>query len=376
MLLHDLIMMSSNVSDVNVTSVTSTSYPTSTIFDRKQFDWIFPISCIVLLLASGIWILASLVHYGIKTKQWKPGVSRRDTDKLNAGKIYSSVIVCAVLCDIYLSITLFYTNVGFELNKDRQCEYLGDTSSVFYALCLLSVQTFLWLRQRAFYTNRMLNVNYSKSVKVVSFLSIVVIFVIGFAIMIIYIYPDNYKSSLNGCTYVSDYGVEYTVTIIIVIVICQTSLLGLFVYALQQTKQHSPLSTRKKSYCCFKSPANEELPGNNNISTISIDATSNIETMTAHVATISRVSPITPTFQHATSNAVRKIIRKTIIFAFISFAADAFILVMTQFITDPDSHRRYPSLAGNMNTFLNLLLIVFSFAHYQKMLTSPCRSYR
>ena len=369
-------MMSSNVSDVNVTSVTSTSYPTSTIFDRKQFDWIFPISCIVLLLASGIWILASLVHYGIKTEQWKPGVWRRDTDKLNAGKIYSSVIVCAVLCDIYLGLNLFYTNVGFELNQNKQCEYLGDTSGAFYALCLLSVQTFLWLRQRALYTNRMLNVNYSKPVKVVSFLSIVVTFVCGFAAAVMYIYPVNYKSSLNGCTYVSDLTVENTLTIIIVIVICQNSLLGLFVYALQQSKHRSPLSTEKKSYCCFKFPANEELPGNNNISTISIDAKSNNNTMKNHVITISHVSPVPPAFVHATSNAVRKIIRKTIVFAFVTFVSDALVPVTTQFIIGPDSHRRYSSLVANMNSFLNLLFIVFSFGDHRKMLTSPCRSYR
>ena len=368
------VTLSSNVSYVNVTSTVLINYD-----HRKQFDWIFPIFCNVIFLATGIWILVSLVHYGITTKQWQLRSSRRDSDKLNAGKIYSSVIVCAVLCDIYFIVNLLYTNLGFELNNNKLCEYLGDTSSALYAVCLLSVQTFLWLRQRAFYTNRMLNVNYSKPVKVISFLSIIVIFLFGVAVIIFFIYPDDHKSSPDGCTYDSDMPLEYTVIILLVILICQITLLSLFVYALRQSKHdnHPTFSFVIKDYCCCKPQAIEELPENANKRTNSVDAISSNFTTTTSSSTISPAFPVTPTSQHRTSNskAVRIIIRKTLVFAFISILADVFIQIVIQFITGPDSHRRYPVLIGNVNTFLNLLFVIFSFAPYREMLTSPCRTY-
>ena len=359
-------MMSSILSYVNVTPTASIDHD-----HRKQFDWIFPIACNVLCLVIGIWILAFLVHYGIKTEKWKLRVSQRDSDKLNAGKIYSSAIVCAVLCDIYFIVNLIYTNLGFEPNQDRFCEYMGDTSSAFYGSCLLSVQTFLWLRQRAFYTNRMLNVNYSKPVKVISFLSIIVIFLFGVSVIIFFVYPDDHKSSPDGCTYHSHLSLEYAIIIILVILICQITLLSLFVYALQQSKHHPPLVVRKITYCCCK------LPESTGKKTMSIDSNLVNFTITTSNSTISHACPVKTTTQHriSNSNAVRKIIRKTMIFAFISILADVFLQGLTQFITAPDSHRRYPVFIGNVNIFLNLLFVIFSFASYRKILTSPCRSF-
>ena len=80
-------------------------------------------------------------------------------------------------------------------------------------------------------------------------------------------------------------------------------------------------------------------------------------------------------FQRATSNAVRMIIKRTLAFAIASFISDIANHGVVQVITGPNSHRRYAVLTGNVNIFLNLLFVILSFAPYREMLTSPCRSY-
>ena len=371
-------MTSSNVSFFIVTSVYHDH--------RKQFDWIFPISCNVLFLVAGIWILSSLVHYGIKTKQWKLHVSRRDSDKLNAGKIYFSVIVCAVLCDIHLAFTLLYTNLEFELNQDRHCEYSGDTINSLYGLFRLSVQIFFWLRQRIFYTNQMLNVNYSTPVKVISLSSIIVLLMVSAAFAIFFIYPDNFKSSINGCSFASDLAVEYAVILLVATWMSQITLISLFVYALRQSSKYKPrrlkhyssFLARINAYClCCKQPAVESQPENIDKRVSSIDAASCINAISTNISTISPASPVTPSLQNAPSNkAVRMIIQKTIVFDFISFIADVVTHVVVIFALSPANHRRYSLLTGNINILLNLLFVTFSFASHRKMLTSPCRSFK
>ena len=254
-------MTSSNFVYLNLTSEASLDYDL-----RKNFDWIFPVSCDLLFLASGIWILTSLVHYGIKNKRWKHPVSRSHCDKLNSGRIYSSVVVCAVLCNFSFAGQLLFNNIGFGPNHDTLCEYVGDINNAIFAQCLFSVQVFLWLRQRAFYTNRMLNVNYSKSVKVISFFSIIVIFIIDVVITVLYTYPNNRKSSLNGCILHSNIPMEYTVTILVGILLGQATFFGLFAYALQQSSHHKfrqskhlpAFSARMITYCCCTPPSVEE----------------------------------------------------------------------------------------------------------------------
>ena len=373
-------MTLSNVTDVNVTSVLSIDYD-----PRKKFDWIFPVSCDVLFLASGIWILTSLVHYGIKTKQWKHQASRSDCDKLNAGKIYSSVIVCAVLGNVFFVHSLLVTTVSYKIYQDTLCEYLLDITHVIYALCLLSVQVFLWLRQQAFYTNRMLNVKYSKPVKVISFWSIIVIFVIGLVLAILYIYPQDSRSSVSGCILASAVVMDYAVTLLAAIFICQTTLLGLLVYALRQSSIHKPrqstchppLSAIIITSCCCKSPSVEEPQENISETTYSANIASKNNTIgtSISISTISPAYPVTSSFQRTTSNAVRIIVRKTLVFAVVSFISHIVTNAVTPAITGPNNHWRFTSVAANANIFLNLLLVILSFAPYREMLTSPCRSY-
>ena len=67
-------------------------------FEKDYFHevtYILAVSINATLIALSLWILFSLVHFGVKTGQWS-GRQKRNADKLNAGWIYTSVIVCAI----------------------------------------------------------------------------------------------------------------------------------------------------------------------------------------------------------------------------------------------------------------------------------------
>ena len=97
-------------------------------------------------------------------------------------------------------------NVGFGKNEFSICEKINDALFMEYACVLLCNFVFLWLRQRTFYTNKMFNFGYNKILKVLSGLSIFVLFGAGLAIVIISAIPIHYSSSPKGCRYDSASG--------------------------------------------------------------------------------------------------------------------------------------------------------------------------
>ena len=83
------------------------------------------------LIALSLWILFSLIHFGVTTCQWS-GRQKRNADKLNAGWIYTSVVVCAIMAIIRFITSQVAHNVGFGEDKNERCEKIGDALYVEY----------------------------------------------------------------------------------------------------------------------------------------------------------------------------------------------------------------------------------------------------
>ena len=347
--------------------ITSVGPTTETASLPEQLDKILPVAFIVSLIAAEIWMLLTLIHYGFKSGKWKH-VHCGNSDKLNSGNVYSAVVACLVFTMFYSIVTLVYINVGFSLGEDELCDSLADAVSFFFALIYMTAQTCWWLRQRIFYTNRMMNVNYSKRVKLFSAISIIILYATGISILVFIAHPNDHPSSLDGCLFMPDNGIRvgYWISVVIAIAFGQTTLLGLLVHALAQTKNQDRRSSMKivEELCfCPKSNSTQQQTSRNDaklfVGSSPTPRSNNFQLAHQHSQT-----------RKSKALTIRKILCKTIIFAIISMLSTLFFLVFIHHISNPKGHRRIAVVIGNLNAFVNLLLLLFSFTEYRKMLTS------
>ena len=332
---------------------------------QTKADWIIPMTISSFLVVATLWILISLIYYGIKTNKWKT-MNSSNYDKLNAGLIYTAVVVCTTLCLIRLIISLFYMDIGFTVVKkqNRRCNSLFDAMGVMYGMVILSTYTFLWLRQRVFYSNRMLNVKYTRVSRMLSAVSIFVIAAWGVCVLIFSIIPNDHFSSPDGCFYKPDRRlfIGYCVSILLVICFGNAVLFGLFAYGLYKANETPSLSfasgDRRKSqdnnteatYVHFK---------NNNIAKRKNMRVTNLSIQLSQRTLV------------PTSNLVKRVVKKTLYFAVISVVCDVILQILLFFT---NIQRRVITTSFNVNAFLNVLLMIASFVQYKKMLFSPCYS--
>ena len=203
---------------------------------RNRVDWILPVSVNAVLLSLTTVILFSMIHYGIKTGKW-----RRNhvlfVDKLNGGWVYTFAVkfACIGLLELVTSQTSF--NIGYGLGEDFTCEVVNDIHFVSYSLVLLTNFSFLWIRQRIFYSNRMLSVDYSKFLRFLSVSSLALIGVTGCVVIVFNVIPTNYPALPNGCGYRTKYEdmeLIFSICVAAGIIVSEIMLVFLLIYPLQK----------------------------------------------------------------------------------------------------------------------------------------------
>ena len=290
-------------------------------YDRtKDPAWTAPLAVNVALLIFALWVLISLIHHGIKTGKWKNIKTNKD-EKLNKGIVYTLVIVTAVFCFLRLFFSLVCMNVGFSPDENLVCAVLVEILAVTYTFNIFSAMVFLWLRQRIFYSNRLLGESYSKFTKILSLASILIIFfggLVGFLVNRILTYR---LTSSFGCWVVfpSEGIVLQLILIFCLTTFGQCTLLGLFVYALRKSSQDK----------------------------------------------VSKASPC------KSKRSVKLVLRRTFIIAVLSIVTDAMV-PWSALVWDVP---RAVTSIYNANAFLNMILVIFSFANFKQLIFSPCINY-
>ena len=324
-----------------------------------RVDWIIPTIINILLIFAILWILISLIYYGVKTKKWARS-KRTKTDQMNVGIIYSAVVVCAAASLLYTATNLVYSNVGFQDQLSDLCDSVVDIAAVLYGFVLFSVGAFLWFRQQVFYNNFLLNANYNKIIRVFSSSSIIFIFGGGIGALVVNTLPDDHIGSADGCLYRPDDSLReiYWISFISVLVFGQATLLGLFIYALKQSND-SGLTVN--SLAKEKSNVPPQCNSNHHDNTSHHNCSqTNYESSEAQV--------------HNQTKTVNQIMKRTFIFALLSIFLDIFDQIFIHYITDPDGNRRTSIAVASVNAFLNLLFLVLSLVKYKEILTSLCYS--
>ena len=359
---------------------TTTAYGTTNNIEDtrdyvKQLDWIIPVVLCIVFIIFVLWILLSLVHYGIKTGKWSSH-QQRSSDKLNIGKIYTFVVITAFTCICFLCANMVFINVGFNSGESDLCDTVSDIALAVYFLTQCNIGMFLWLRQRVFYKNFMLNTDYSKTVRIFSSSSIVVILLSGVAALVFNAMPNDHKSSPNGCIYIpsDEYKVWYWVAIVVVVVFGHLTLMGLFVYGLMKTSREKWIP---KQFCCCEEEKGRpaiDVPSlsveSNKTNCSRSKSSENICIEQPKVGTSSTLYNIRHTEDQ--SIVVQRILWKTLIFAILSILSDIFLQVVIHYIIPSDSHRRISVTVANLNAILNVLFVLFSFDKWKGILTTFC----
>ena len=337
---------------------------TTTPYDRtKKIDWVIPVTLNVLLMIVTLWLLISLIHYGIKTKKWKS--HQRKVDYINSGLIYSSVVACAVMCMFRYVVSLVYMNVGFHESEDELCDSVADTLYCAYAFVLFCAAMFLWFRQRALYAHRLLNVNYNKIVRFFSLTCFVFFFAYALFVIILNNLPNSFLSSSEGCVVKpnGNLNANYWIAAAAGIAFYNIALLSLLYYALThvQTFQKKLASKRYES-------KRAQTIANTNFN--SEPSSTNFRPLESETS-VGKMSTLAIRRKYATTQKIKTALQKTLVFAVISIISETFLQIYAIFIANPLGHRRVSSVLFDVNSFLNLICLIFSFSSSKEMMTSP-----
>ena len=358
-------------------------------------SWIVPVTINGILTTLAMWILFSLVHYGVKTGKWS-GTQKRNADKLNAGWVYSSVLACAVICIIRYMTSQISFQQGFGKTEENKmaCESINDLLFVEYCLVLFCTYIFLWLRQRTFYTNEMFNINYNKTLRYLSASSIIIILLAGIGVVVVNTLPKNYPASSSGCIYDAEtdsLDLWSWVACGVVLVIGQVLLLSLLLYPLAKNLNDEHCLKHLCCFVCTVLKEKEEIQMHSihsdspyKLSTVSEGISGHSLVLHSNsICSKSQININTPqrkkqtTKRRKSSVAVKKIMIRTLIFGFVAVFTDLFLISIFAAGVVPNTDprfRRFAVTSYDLNVFLNLMLVVLSFMTYKNMLTSPCRS--
>jgi len=255
--------------------------------------------------------------------------------------------------------------------KIKHCIITIDINITLYLLVFTTVGLFLWFRQRAFYANQFLNVDYKKVLKILSFVSIFVMVGSCLLLWILFIIVNvSFTSSPTGCVLqekrlpvLSDIFDIYWILAAICIIFFYSVLIGLLSYALLSIM---PVSTNN-------------IP-NTNRCIIDDDVENAVPMTTQHnyfqKSKFSKTKPMCLNNTCKTSknknSSQQKILvlKRTLLFAVLSLATFVAAHAVIQYNTIPNEHFYFSLLILNIDAFLQLLFVIFSFTAHEKTLTS------
>ena len=327
----------------------------------KRPDWIIPMIVSSSLMIANLYITISLVHYGIKSGKWKTS-QVVDVERLNAGVVYSFVVMCSIMCMFRYIATIIHINIGYDKNDGKECELVLDLAFICYALVLYSAALAWWFRQRAFYRNKMLSYDASKRVKVLSLASIIIISAGGLGYSLFAVIPNNYKPSKQGCLYSPEkwLKVSYSIYVSIFLVVAELMLLYLFFYPLKEknSKPHWSKKQVSNNNRLYSTPP----PMND------CNESDKCRNGSKFIPKLRKSSVVS---NSPSSAGIRLIMKKTLIFVALTLTVDVFAQLFSKYVSPTAANKRLHAMVFDITAFLNLFCLTLSFATYKKILTSP-----
>ena len=340
----------------NLTAMSNNNLTTFSISYKRwqHWNWIVPVTVNSVFIVMTLWILFSLIYYGNKSKKW---VTRKEInfEKLNAGSILMAAVLCAVMALLRFIASQFIFNIGFSETKNNQCKMVADASIILFCLAAFAVHIYLWVRQTVFYTNRMLNTDFSKALRFFSYLSIILIFLGGLGVILINTIPTNYMSTLKGCVYVPLDSTSSAVLVIVcsvVLLFGQIMLVGLLIYPLHMHNKQK----RRLTLCGVTNRLSKK------------DDQQNARRKTQNQSIKHR---------SGTNKKINMILGRTVCFSIIIVVSNLVLLVVSTYGFTESDNRNISTMLSDLITFGNLTFVVCSIESWKKIvrLTPPRYSF-
>ena len=223
-----------NLTTMNNNNLTTSSTP---CIRWQHWNWIVPETVNIISILMTLGILFSFIYYRNKSKMWMTKKKKKNFEKLNGKFILMAAVLYAVMALFHFISSQFVFNIGFSVTENKQCKIVFDASSVSICLACLAVFIYLWVIQLVFYTNRMLNTDFSKGLRFLSYLNIFLISLSGLGSILVSTILTKYMSTLKGCVPIP----RDSITSEIIVMVCslgmlfgQIILIGLLIYPLHK----------------------------------------------------------------------------------------------------------------------------------------------
>ena len=305
----------------------------------------FALGVYVVLMTVDVWIIISLIHFGIKTKKWRY-LQRGNPDLLSSGWIYLSIIFCSVLAFVYHLFITLYQNLEYQIGDDKLCDSMSDAVKSWFFFCALSVCFFLWLRQRVLYTTVLPTIHFTKALRVFSFMIIFIGFMFGMIGLILSNIPNDVVATPMGCIYKKDGNLREISSVFaaFALIFTQVSLLAVFIHALLVLHESSHEERWNILVLCNCKSSNEQI------------------NVTEQPADRTRIM-------------IYNEIRKTIIFAVLSLCSDLLAVFLELLFRQQGKLDDFISFLAALAVSINLYFVILSFVKWKDMITLPCKCY-
>lgn len=234
--------MATSTSTTNQGNSTGYTYSDEDI-KKFQTQKIVGIGIGIFLGLITLYLLGAQVGYLVMTK--RKGKSRRASNLRRRNSVsqinehFDAIVIMCIFASLgaLARVSIDPRNI-YGHDNDFGCYFSAAYEFVAYLLCVTAIYSVLWLRQRIFYRDPRLQNLSSKFVRLLSWLMIIFLVSTAIGAIILFLISSTQEGSPIGClTIPTDVDPKYRFLPIVLVVLYQALLLGLFIYPLIKHQQ-------------------------------------------------------------------------------------------------------------------------------------------
>jgi len=179
--------------------VTETSITQEAAVNRlHQLEWMLAELFNIFAIASLLWLTVSFFVYGLRTGKWEKAQVNNPV-QVNAGSVYTAAVVSLIITLTHFLTGQVAFNLGYHDQYPYPCEAVMDATIITYKLTIISVNAFLWFRQRSLYQHPASKSFQKPWLFFVSWSSLLIIICGSSVAGFFFVKPSNYRNSRKGC---------------------------------------------------------------------------------------------------------------------------------------------------------------------------------
>ena len=207
-------------------------------YELNKYSWIGVQFNNIILFLITLWIIGSFYLHGKRKGTWKPSNNNKSSKVLLSIALVTS---CLTLCKLITTQMIIIYNLFATISPTSNiwCTAWYRILEVLYYFCLLSLYGFFWYRQKILYSQSLFKPLNTKTIKAFSWFSLFIFTIMGSSLVISHFITTKYVFRKLGCTAgVSKQSVVYLYIVLVLTLLSQFILFGLFVYPLLYYKKN------------------------------------------------------------------------------------------------------------------------------------------